>query len=206
MNLASLLTAPLFSLWDQPVSGLELIGFSTGLGAVWLTYRLHIANWPLGMVSVAIYGWLFFHARLYADALLQLAFLVLCIYGWRAWAQGQRGQGFMPVTRMRLREAALLAACAGAAIGLIACVLIAYTDSPAPFLDAAIFSLSLAATWAQARARLECWWLWIAVDLISIPLYWTRGLPLTAILYLLFLLICLRGLAAWRLQLQKAPA
>lgn len=207
MNPANLLTAPAFSLWNQPVSGLELLAFVTGLGAVWLTYRIHIANWPLGMVSVAAYAWLFLQARLYADALLQVAFLVLCAYGWHAWARGRRGaQAHIPVSRMPSREAAVLAALTCAAIVLIAVILIFYTDSPAPFLDAAIFALSLAATYAQARARVESWWLWIAVDIISVPLYWSRGLPLTAILYVLFLLICLRGLTAWRAQLAGAPA
>jgi len=60
MSFASLLSDPLLSLWSQPVTGLEIIAFVTGLASVWLTYRMHVANWPLGMVSVGCYAWLFF--------------------------------------------------------------------------------------------------------------------------------------------------
>lgn len=206
MSFSALLSDPLLSLWSQPVTGLEIIAFVSGLASVWLTYRMHIANWPLGMVSVSCYAWLFFHARLYADASLQIAFLVLCAYGWWRWLQGRSARGHIAVNRAPLRECALVGGITLAAILGVALLLHVETDSPAPLLDASVFSLSLAATYGQARARLESWWLWIAVDLISIPLYWSRSLPLTAFLYVLFLLICLRGLAGWNSQLRKQVA
>jgi nicotinamide mononucleotide transporter len=202
--LPDLLTTPVFSLWQQPVSGLELLAVLTGLGSVWFTYKLHIVNWPLGMVSVASYGSLFLGAKLYADALLQVAFFVLCAYGWVSWARGTRPSNegaHILVARASRRQAALTLAIALTALVGIALALHRYTDSPAPAIDAAIFSLSLAATYGQAKAWLESWWLWITVDIISVPLYYSRGLPLTAVLYVIFLLICLRGLAAWRAQL-----
>jgi len=198
--LPDLLTSPAFSLWQQPVSGLELLAVLAGLGSVWFTYKLHIVNWPLGMVSVASYGSLFLGAKLYADALLQIAFFVLCAYGWLSWAQGKQGP-HIPVARASRRQATITLAIALAALIGIALALHRHTDSPAPAIDAAIFALSLAATYGQARAWLESWWLWITVDIISVPLYYSRGLPLTAVLYVIFLLICLRGLAAWRAQL-----
>jgi len=58
--------------------------------------------------------------------------------------------------------------------------------------------LSVLATWWQVLRRLECWVMWIGVDLISIPLYWQRSLPLTAVLYIVFLLICIAGFIDWR--------
>jgi nicotinamide mononucleotide transporter len=197
---------PAFSLWGQPVTGLEVFAFLTGIGAVWYTYRLHIINWPLGIASVGCYAWLFQQARLYADASLQVAFILLGLYGWWTWARERGPRTNIRVTRAPTRESAVVMGTTVAATLLIAWVLTHYTDSPAPLIDAAIFSLSLAATYGQARARLESWWLWIVVDIISIPLYWSRGLPLTAILYVLFLLICLRGLAAWRAQLVAGAA
>ena len=71
------------------------------------------------------------------------------------------------------------------------------TDSPAPFTDAAVTSLSLAATWGQAKKVLESWWIWILVDLISVPLFVYRGLYPTAALYAVFLVLCVFGLRAW---------
>ena len=76
------------------------------------------------------------------------------------------------------------------------------TDSPAPLADAAVLTLSLAATYGQARKLLESWWLWIAVDVLSVPLYVRRGLYPTAAVYLVFLVLCVGGLRAWSRDLQ----
>ncbi|RYX96133.1 MAG: nicotinamide riboside transporter PnuC [Comamonadaceae bacterium] len=189
------------TLWGQSTSLLEIAAFFSGLCSVWLTRRLHIANWPAGIVSCICFGVLFVEARLYADALLQIAFIVLGVYGWKSWAQASARDGEVPVSRATPREvgAGLLVSVAGTFAA--AWLLGRFTDSPVPLPDAAILVLSLVATWAQARSRIECWLVWIVVDVVSIPLYWSRGLPLTAVLYVLFLLICLGGLASWRKRL-----
>ncbi|RYF41244.1 MAG: nicotinamide riboside transporter PnuC [Comamonadaceae bacterium] len=191
------------TLWNQSTSLLEIAAFLSGLCSVWLTRRLHIGNWPAGIVSCVCFGVLFVEARLYADALLQIAFIVLGLYGWRSWALARSRTGEVPVSRATGGEVALGLALAAAGTFAAAWVLGRFTDSPVPLPDAAILVLSLIATWAQARSRIECWLVWIVVDVISIPLYWSRGLPLTAVLYVLFLLICLGGLASWR---QRLPA
>ena len=176
------------------------MAFVTGLACVWLTWRMHVANWPVGLVSVAIFAVLFVHARLYADALLQGVFFALGVYGWWSWRRARTSAG-LTVLRAGWRGMALLAAAGLAGMWLASRLLIAWTDSPAPVPDAAILSLSLVATWTQARRQIESWWFWIAVDLISVPLYWSRGLPLTAFLYAVFLVICVAGLASWRRRL-----
>jgi nicotinamide mononucleotide transporter len=76
------------------------------------------------------------------------------------------------------------------------------TDSPVPLWDGSVLTLSLAATYGQARKLLESWWIWILVDVLSIPLYVVRGLYPTAVLYALFLALCIVGLRAWRRELQ----
>ena len=72
------------------------------------------------------------------------------------------------------------------------------TDSPEPLWDSSILALSLVATYGQARKRLESWWLWIVVDVISVPLYLRRGLVPTAAVYAVFLELCVLGLREWR--------
>ena len=89
---------------------------------------------------------------------------------------------------------------------LAASTLMAWTDSPAPWPDGSVLVLSLLATWAQARRRIESWVLWIVVDLISIPLYWSRSLPLTAILFAIFLVLCIAGLVSWSKRLVPVGA
>jgi len=188
----------MFTLLGQSFSWLEALAFVTGLWCVWLVKRMSLWNWPVGVFNVACFAVLFVQARLYADALLQLAFAVLNLYGWWQWTRTARAeQGALPVTRTTLREAGLALPGCALAVAFGASALARFTDSPAPVMDTAVLVLSLLATAAQALRRLESWWIWIAVDVVSIPLYWSRSLPLTALLFALFLLICIAGLREW---------
>lgn len=186
-----------FTLFGQAVSWLEGIAFVTGLLSVWLIQRMHIWTWPVGLVNVACLGWLFVDARLYAVALLQIVFAVLGLWGWWQWAHDRAPDGAPPVTRTTAREALTTALLCVPLVAAGAWALQRYTDNPAPLADTAILVLSIAATAGQALRRLEAWWVWIAVDAVSMPLYWQRGLPLTALLFGLFLLLCVAGLRSW---------
>jgi nicotinamide mononucleotide transporter len=175
----------------------EIIAFGSGLLSVWLAQRLHPANWVAGFLSVGCLAFVFHDAKLYATALLQLAFAGLCIYGWYCWTRRGR-EGGVRVSRAPRAEFTAGVVLAGLATVACASLLDARTDSPVPWPDAAVLGFSLLATWLQARGRIECWWTWIGVDLVSIPLYFSRGLPLTALLYVLFLALCLGGVRSWR--------
>lgn len=192
----------------QTMSALEVVAFATGLATVWLTKQRHILNWPVGLVNVACFMLLFYEARLYADALLQIFFMVLGVIGWRNWAVAARASATHEpqVTRIGARQAVLALAGATVLIALGATALGRWTDSPVPVADTTLLVLSLLATWWQVQRRLECWLLWITVDLISVPLYWSRGLPLTSVLYVVFLCICVAGWIDWRRSWQHEAA
>jgi nicotinamide mononucleotide transporter len=183
------------------MAALEVLAVATALASVWLLLRLHIWNWPVGLVSVSCYAVLFFNAKLYADALLQGVFFGFGAAGWFAWLRGAARGDAGRVTRATPEEWRWGATIAVAGIAAVAVALQSLTDSPLPWIDAAIFVLSLLAIWGQALRRLECWWVWILVDVISIPVYLARDLPLTAALYAVFLVLCVAGLRAWRLRL-----
>jgi nicotinamide mononucleotide transporter len=187
-----------------PVSWAELFGDVTGAVCVFLVWRQHVWNWPIGLANNAFFFVIFWWSRLYADAMLQVAFAAVAVYGWVNWVRGTRG-GVLPVRRTSGGEWLWLGLATSAATAGVASWLAARTDSPAPFWDASILTLSLAATYGQARKLVESWWLWIAVDLLSVPLYVRRGLYPTAALYVGFLVMCLFGLRAWMRDL-RAPA
>jgi nicotinamide mononucleotide transporter len=181
----------------ERASAVEWIGAAAGLACVWLVARANIWNWPVSILNTTLYFVVFLRARLYADALLQVVFSALGVYGWWSWRFGGAQGAELPIRRATRGETYVLLGASLAGTALSALVLVRATDSPAPIWDSSVLVLSLAATWAQARKVLESWWLWIGVDLISVPLYVVRELYPTALLYTLFLAICVVGLRRW---------
>ena len=199
MTIITWLNAPAFELWGVPVSWAEALGDVTGAICVWLVARQHVLNWPLGLANNTFWCVLFAAAKLYADAVLQVLFFALGVYGWWMWsADRARTASTLRVRRSTPTEWAWLGALTALATAALASWLALHTDSPAPLWDASVLTLSLAATYGQAQKLLESWYVWILVDVISVPLYLSRQLYPTALLYAIFGLICLRGLAEWR--------
>lgn len=205
MDLLAPLTAPVITLLGMPMSAGDLAGFATGIACVWLTARASIWNFPLGIANSAILGLVFLQQRLFADASLQIVFIALSVQGWLHWLSGRHAVKSAPVFASTARELQILAAC-GTAIGLTLWLILVQLRGAAPPIDAAITAMSLCAQWLLNQRKIANWYWWIAVDLISIPLYWSRGLPLIALLYVVFLGICVQGLLHWRQRLVPAGA
>lgn len=189
------------------VSWAEVLGDVTGAACVALVARQHVWNWPLGLLNNVFWALLFWRAKLYSDSSLQGIFFVLGCYGWWRWVKGAAGEA-LRVRRTRGVEWKVLAALAVVVTAALAAWLAHATDSPAPVADASVLALSLAATWGQAEKLVESWWIWITVDVISVPLYVSRSLYPTAGLYVIFGILCVVGLRNWTrtLRAQEASA
>jgi nicotinamide mononucleotide transporter len=183
----------------------EILGFLTGAVNVWLLARLNIWNWPVGLANNALYAAVFLTAGLYGDAGLQLVYITLGVYGWRIWAHPGRGPELQVARTPRDMWTWLIPATAIAAIGL-GFFLRSFTDSTVPSWDGLTTALSLAAIYGQCRKYLESWWIWIAADLIYIPLYIYKNLWLTSGLYCVFLLLCVVGIREWSKALRMQPS
>lgn len=183
------------------MSAAEVAGTILGVLGVWLMIRQSLWGWPVGLVQVSIYAWIFFQARLYSDAILQICFFALLAYGWWHWRRGGRRPAGaateLPVTRLG-RGARLAWIVAGAL-----CTagwgefMRRTTDAALPHWDAFILVFSLASQWLQARKVLECWAGWMIVNAVAISVYWVKDLHLTAGLYVLFLGMAVWGWRAW---------
>ncbi|MFC6011033.1 nicotinamide riboside transporter PnuC [Nocardia lasii] len=207
MDLVSALQQPLFTVLGTAVSWTEVLGFGSGALCVWLVARQHIANWPIGIANNVFFILLFTQAGLFADAGLQVVFIGLAAYGWWTWVHGASATAPLPVRRTTSTEWVVLIGCGALGTAAITVLLATATESTVPFWDALTTALSLMATYGQCRKRLESWWLWIAADLVYIPLYAHKGLFLTALLYCGFLVLCVRGLIAWRRDVvEREPA
>jgi nicotinamide mononucleotide transporter len=203
-----LLLSPAFRLGATATSWGEVVGFATGVACVWLLARQSLWNWPLAIVNVVLLGVIFLRSGLYADAGLQVVYVALNAWGWARWLRGGEAHRELAVSRTPRREAWALAAAVALATAALTALLAAATDSEVPFWDAVTTAISLAAIYGQAKKRLESWWLWIAADLVYIPLYAWKELYLTSALYVVFLALCVLGLRAWRASLarQERPA
>lgn len=180
----------------------EAWGFVTGGICVWLVVREHLWNWPVGLANNVFFFVLFFRGRLYADMSLQIVYLGLGIYGWLNWIFGGKNHTALKISRTTRSEWIALAAAIPLCTWGMREVLVWVNDA-APLWDAMTTVLSLAAQYLLCRKRFENWWFWIAADVIYIPLYVSRQLPLTAVLYAVFLAMCLVGVREWSRSLKK---
>ncbi len=199
------LNSTAFTAFGAPTSWAEVLGFVTGAWCVWLVGRQSAWNWPIGIANNLVWILLFATAGLFADSALQIVYIALAVWGWRNWVQGRAGET-LAVTGTTGTEWMWLAGAGIAGTGALMLLLDTATSSTVPFWDAVTTVLSLLATWGQATKRWESWLLWITADLIYIPLYLHKGLTLTALLYFGFLLLCIRGLLAWRRSRATEPA
>jgi len=176
---------------------LETVGAATAALGIWMTTRRWLICWPITLVSIFIYIVVFYRAGLYSDALLQAFFVVFTVYGWWHWQRGVREQGEVrvePLSRSSLLVAISLGVPGSFALGMIA----KHLGAALPYLDAALMSYSLVATWWQARKHIANWWLWIVVDTIYVGEYLYKDLRITALLYAAFVPLAALGLRDWR--------
>ena len=176
---------------------LEIIAVALGIANVGLLVRRSIWNYPFGMAMVALYLVIFWQARLYGEAVLQVFFFVVQGWGWWLWA---RAGGLAQMVRVdwmgwRARGVAI-ALVAGSSLG-IGWSMARFTDAALPYADATIAGASVVAQVLLALRRVENWALWIAIDVLSVWVYVSRELYLTAGLYVVFLGMAIAGLIAW---------
>jgi len=185
-----------FTLWGIDTSWLELI-------AVLLAFAMILCNilelhwgWPLASISSVLYFFLFWSQSLYGEALLQVLFVVLALWGWSVWLRGIEGDP-LPVTRMPMRQRFTLAWMGSLLWLSIGAVLLNFTDTDVPWWDAFPTAFSLVGQYLLAHKRLENWAVWIIVNFIAAGLFAWKGLWLTTLLYLTFIALSAVGWRTW---------
>lgn len=179
------------------MGAVELVAVILTLVAVYLTARQIIWCWPLAIVSVAMYGVVFFGARLYADMSLQAIYLVLSAYGWWAWLHGGSDRGELRVSRASIGLGVGLLALGATGGVVLGTLLERWTDASLPFMDSTLSAFSVVAQWMQTRKLIQAWLLWTAVDVLYVGMFIYKGLFLTAGLYAVFLYLAVLGYRSW---------
>ena len=199
-----------FTVLGYPMSYIEFFGTIFNLWCVYLVVKNNIWNWPIGIVGVILFGFMFYQINLYSDLFEQIYFFITSFYGWWAWIHmrntNQANAQELSISRNNQKNNLIYFI-----IIILGTILLGYFTSnihiyfaeyfpePAsfPYLDAFTTILSFAATILMAHRKIECWYLWILVDVIGVWLYFAKDVRLVSILYFIFLILATRGLISW---------
>jgi nicotinamide mononucleotide transporter len=184
------------------VSWTEIFGFITGALSVWLAVKENVWNWPFAVGNAVFFFVLFLEHRLYGDMGLQVVFLYLAVRGWYLWLRGGQNHGHLAVSRITARLGVVLTVVTLVATALMTAYLRSINDA-APLLDAFTTVLSLVGQYLLTKKILENWYVWGFADVLYIYLYIQRGLLLTSVLYVIFLLMCIAGALEWQRSLRS---
>ncbi len=174
--------------------------------AVWLTTRRSPWCFPVGLLSVSVYIWVYAGARLYSEVLLQCFWVVMLVAGWWRWLRHLDATGHVRVAPLQ-RRAAGLHLLAGVAGGLaLGFAMHRYTNAALPWLDAMLTALSLVGQFWQNRRHVAAWWMWIAVDVVYVGMFASKHLFVTSVLYVGFVALAAKGLRDWTRAAATAAA
>lgn len=177
---------------------LEVIAVIAAVAYLLLAIRQNIWCWLCAGISTAIYVYLFFDAKLYMESVLNLFYFGMAVYGWTVWYLGRSGDGELPVSVWK-REVHALAVASIVTVSLLSGYLLkTYSDAAYPYVDSMTTFGAIWATFLVARKVLENWWYWLVIDAASVAIYWSRDLELTALLFVVYVVMIPFGMMAWR--------
>ncbi len=188
------------------LSPLELVASLFGAVSVWLSARQHIWSWPTAIVNVLLSAVVYYQAKLYSDMGLQFVYFALSVYGWYEWLYGGAGRTELAVARTPRRHAPLLVAAGAAGAVALGALSARYTDASLPWIDGTLTATSLVAQWMMTRKLVENWAVWIAVDVVYVPMLAYKRLFAFAVLYAVFLVLAVRGHVDWWRDLRGRAA
>ncbi len=184
----------------------EIFGAVTGIAYVILEIKRNILLWLLGIITSAVYMYVFGRTGFYANMGLQGYYLVISVYGWYMWRRqpetSEEGAG-SDVKRIDSATAAWCVLATAVIWAVLWFVLDRATDSPVPVWDSLIASLSVVATWMLTRKYLEQWYVWIVANAIAVVVYVASGLYPTAVLFFVYFVMAIIGVIKWRQEISR---
>ena len=177
----------------------EVVASVLGVLSIWYARKANILMFPTGIVSVGLYVYLCFVAKIYADMSINAYYGLMSVYGWIYWA---KKTDQLPISYTNAKGRLLVLISIPLICALLYLLLSRWTDSDVPLWDATTSSISMVAMVLMARKKIEHWLLWLVADGLSIPLYLHKNLCLTALQFAIFLLLAVQGWRRWRQQAQ----
>lgn len=184
-------------------SYLEIIAVIFGLLSVWFAKKENILVFPTGIVSVLIYVYICFFAKLYADMGINFVYFVMSIYGWYMWSRKDEKKKVLPISFCSVKEHIINIVMFVFFFIVLSYVLKNYTDSNVPIWDSLTTAIFIVGMWLMALKKIENWIVWIIGDIISIPLYFYKGLVFTSLQFTIFLIIAVLGYIEWKKKFEE---
>lgn len=181
----------------QQMTWLEAIAVIFGISSVYYSMKENILVFPTGIVSTLIYVWICLQIGLYADMGINAYYFSMSIYGWYVWSRPTEKGNVLPVSWLGKKgviESVLLFL---VSYVLLAFTLVQFTDSDVPYIDSFTTASAFVGMYLMAKKKVENWIAWIITDVVSVPMYFYKGLILTSFQYLLFTALAVMGLIAW---------
>ncbi|MGG0303501.1 nicotinamide riboside transporter PnuC [Bacillus albus] len=195
--LASSIICVLVGLYIQS-SYIEIFASVMGIINVWLLAREKVSNFLFGMITVAVFLYIFIMQGLYAMAVLAAFQFIFNVYGWYHWIARSGEEEVKATVRLNIKEWMIYILFMSVAWIGWGYYQIRYLESTSPYLDALNAVLGLVAQFMLSRKILENWYLWILYNVISIVIYISTGLYVMLILAVINLFICIAGLLEWK--------
>ena len=179
---------------------LELFAVTMNILSVIYAKRNSILVYPTGLIGTGIFVYILYNFSLLGDMIINFYFVLMSIYGWYYWAQKKDGQTLNNVSRTSIKEYYFILILAITSLLSIYLVYNFYDkwDSWTAYVDTITTAIFFVAMYLMARRKVESWIFWIIGDLITIPLYFYKGLTISSIQYLIFLILAILGYISWK--------
>jgi len=176
---------------------LEAVAVLFGIASVFYSIKKNILVFPTGMVSTIIYVYICLKYKLYADMGINAYYFAMSIYGWYLWSRPTKGNPERPVTWLNNKGVVHAVLLFLGSYGALYFVLANFTDSDVPYWDSFTTASAFVGMWLMAKKKVENWIAWIITDIVSVPLYFYKGLMLTSFQFLFFTVLATIGLIEW---------
>lgn len=187
------------------IISLEVLAVVFGILSVWFAKKENIWVYPAGIISTAIYVYICYRFVLYGDLIINIYYTLMSIYGWYMWTRIIQGE-HIEITKSDKTDLFKAFVIFTTTALFVICVYLYFNrfDRLTDYFDTFTTGVFFAAMWLMANKKIEHWLLWIAGNIISIPLYFIKGLGFTGIQFIIFLLIAIYGFLAWKKNLNNS--
>ena len=179
---------------------LELIAVFFGLLSVWFSKNNNVLVYPTGIINTSIFVYLLVKWELLGDMIINVYYFLMSIYGWYYWTRKSNNEGYTPITRIHSTDIKIILIIIVSSV-LFVSYMYSFFEKWSGFVsyvDIITTAIFFAGMWLMARRKIESWFFWILGDIISVPLYFSKGLAFSSFQYLIFTFIAIAGYYKWK--------